>query len=120
VFATSRALAERVLAERELTPAQAALDDADQARATVAGINWAELMSAVEPWVIYGVRSNFVGEEGAGTNPSEDPAQVKVICDQIGTGFKILRCFEGAWGDLRKQDGVWVTHSVSKFHDLAD
>jgi hypothetical protein len=120
VFATSRALAERALAERELTPAQAALDDADQARATVAGINWAELMSAVEPWVIYGVRSNFVGEEAAGTAPASDPAQVKVICDQIGTGFKILRCFEGAWGDLRKQDGVWVTHSVSKYHDLAD
>jgi hypothetical protein len=120
VFATSRALAERVLAERELAPAKAALGDEDTDRATVAGLNWAELMSAIEPWVVYGVRSNFVGEEAAGTNPAEDPAQVKVICDQIGTGFDILRCFEGVWGDLREEDGVWVTHSVSKFHDLAD
>jgi hypothetical protein len=119
-FATSRALAERVLAERELTPATALLGNADEPRAIVAGLDWAGLMSGIEPWVIYGVRSNFVGEEAAGTDPAEDPAQVKVVCDQIATGFNLLRCFEGAWGDLRKEDGVWVTHSVSKFHDLAD
>jgi hypothetical protein len=118
-FASSRRLAEQVLAEQPLVAPSGALSDDDAARAVVAGFNWAELVSAVEPWVMYGIRQDG-GDAGAANDPADDPPHVKELCSQVKTGFQILKCLRGAWSETRHEGDAWVTHSVTVFEDLAD
>jgi hypothetical protein len=117
-FATSPALAERVLAENSLEPA-AALGDAEEPRAMMAGIDFAGLIEAVEPWVAYAIRAAH-DEESVGNDPEEDDDDVKSVLTQVSMGMEILKCFRGAWMETREVDGVWVTHSITTFKDLED
>ena len=116
-LATSADLAERVLGE---TPLDAeGLGDLDQSRALVGGIDFAGLIGAIAPWVEYGIRMNFIGDEtGMLGDPADDPEELQDICSQVGAGLEIMQCFRGAWVEKHEQDGVWVTHSVTTFKDL--
>jgi hypothetical protein len=117
-IATSRALAERVMAEHPLAPAEGALGNGDQPRVTVAGIDFAALIEAIAPWVEYGIRMHGPGAMGASEDPAGDPAQVQSICSQVRMGLEILQCFRGAWSESHMDGDVWVTHSVITFKDL--
>jgi hypothetical protein len=119
-FATSSALAERVLAENPLEAAEESLSEEDEPRALVAGINFAELIDAASPWIEYAIRASAVEESQLAEDPDDDPSQVKDIYSQVSTGLEILKCFRGAWSETREEDDVWVTHTVTVFEDLEE
>jgi hypothetical protein len=119
-FATSTNLAERVLAEEPVAEPEA-LSGAEEPRAILAGIDFAALIDAIGPWVEYAIRANAVEESSLSEDPADDPSEVQDICSQVKTGLEILKCFRGAWSEVTKgEDGVWVTHTVSKFADLEE
>lgn len=117
-FATSAALAERVLAETPLEAVEQ-LAGSEEPRAIVAGIDFAGLVTAIEPWVEYAIRASS-NEESVGDDPQQDDADVKGVRTQVAMGMEILKCFRGAWMETHEEDGVWVTHSISTFEDLKD
>jgi hypothetical protein len=118
-FATSASLAERVLAEEAPGDAEI-LGDEEEERAVVVGINFAELIDAIGPWVEFAIRSSGVEEDALANDPEDDPSQIRDICSQVKSGLEILKCFRGAWSDTREEEGVWVTHTVSVFEDLEE
>jgi hypothetical protein len=120
VIATSRALAERVLGEQPIASPAGALSDADAPRAVVVAFNWADLVSAAEPWVVYGIRQNMIGEEGASQDPANDPQPIQEIAGQVKTGLSILKCFRGAWAETTRDGEAWVSRSTLLVEDLAE
>jgi hypothetical protein len=116
-FATTPALAERLLESHELEGAGDLLSEADQPRGAVAGIAFADLIAAIEPWIEYGIRPDA---GGAGDDPETSPPHVQELLGQVHVGFQILQCFRGAWSETRHEDGVWIRHSISHFEDLED
>jgi hypothetical protein len=120
VIASSRALAERVLGEQPIASPEGALSDAESPRAVVVAFSWADLVSAVEPWVVYAIRSNMLGEEAAAQNTADDPESVQEIYGQVKTGLSILKCFRGAWAETKREGDAWVTHSTVLVEDLAE
>jgi hypothetical protein len=120
VLASSPALAERVLEEKPLDSAGETLGGDEEPRAMLAGIDFAALVDAAAPWVHYAIRANAIAEDELSQDPEDDPQQVQDICSQVQSGLEILKCFRGAWGETREDDGVWVTHTVAVFEDLED
>jgi hypothetical protein len=120
VIATSQALAERLLNEQPIASPAGALSDADQPRAVVVVFRWADLVSAVEPWVHYAVRHSMIGEDGAAKDPADDPQPVGEILDQVKTGLSILKCFQGVWAETTREGDAWVTHSTAVMEDLPE
>ncbi len=118
VFATSPALAERVLEENTLESTGEALADGEEPRALVAGIDFAGLVDAAAPWVHYAIRASAIDEAELSQDPEDDPQQVQDIASQVQSGLEILKCFRGAWAETSEDEGVWVTHSVAVFEDL--
>ncbi|HYO24644.1 MAG TPA: hypothetical protein VEQ85_06810 [Lacipirellulaceae bacterium] len=119
-FASSRALAERTLAEHSLSEAGEIAEDADKPRGAIAGFSWAGLLSAIEPWAMYGIRSSLGDPALAAADPSSDPPPVQEISKQVKTAFSVLKCYRGTWSETRREGDVWVSHSVSTFEDLED
>lgn len=119
VLATSQALAERALAETPLAGV-AALGPDDQNRSMIVAFNWADLVTAAEPWVVYGIRQNMAGEDAAAKDPSDDDQPVQEVIGQVKTGLSILKCFRGAWADSQREGDAWVTHSIVTVEDLND
>jgi hypothetical protein len=119
-IASSRALAERALAEQPMAGPADVVGDADEPRAMVVGFNWADLVSAVEPWVYYGIRQGMMGETGAAQDPADDAPQVQEIWSQVKTGLSILKCFRGAWAETQRDGDAWVTHSAVLVKDLEE
>jgi hypothetical protein len=115
VFATTPALAERLLETHAIEGADELLGDASEPRGAVAGVAFADLIAAIEPWIEYGIREDA---GGASDDPGTSPPHVQELLGQVRIGFQILQCFRGAWSETRHEDGVWVTHSVSHFEDL--
>jgi hypothetical protein len=116
--ATSPNLAERVLTE---TPWEGfAVGSTEEPRAVAAGLDFPALIDAISPWIDYAIRVNLVGEEAAAQDPEDDDSQASEIIAQVHTGLEVLKCFRGAWSETIKEDGVWMTHSVTKFEDLED
>lgn len=116
-FATTPALAERLLESHELEGAGELLSNADEPRGAVAGIAFSDLIAAIEPWIEYGIRQDA---GGASDDPENSPPHVQELLSQVHSGFQILQCFRGAWSETRYEDGVWITHSFSQFEDLKD
>lgn len=116
--ASSPALAERVLAESAWKDLP--VGDVEEPRAVVAGINFASLIDASAPWIDYAIRVNLAGEEAAASDPDEDDSQAAEICSQVKSGLEILKCFRGAWSETVKEDGVWMTHTVTVFEDIKE
>jgi hypothetical protein len=117
-FATSRALAERVLSEQPLDVVGAGEIAGDEPRSMVVSFNLAQLVDALEPWIVYALRMHLPGATGATRDPANDPPHVREICDQVRTGLSIMKCFRGAWIETRREGDAWVTHSVTTFKDL--
>lgn len=117
-IASSPNLAERVLTE---TPWEGfAVGDAEEPRAVAAGLDFPALIDAITPWVDYGVRVSVNGEEAASEDPADDDSQAGEILDQVHTGLEVLKCFRGVWSETVKEDGVWMTHTISKFEDIEE
>jgi hypothetical protein len=115
---SSPAMAERILTE---TPWEGfAVGDAEEPRAVAAGLDFPALIDAISPWVDYAIRVNMVSEEAAGEDPADDESQAGEIIEQVHTGLEVLKCFRGVWSETVKEDGVWMTHTVSKFEDLEE
>jgi hypothetical protein len=115
---SSPAMAERILTE---TPWEGfGVGDAEEPRAVAAGLDFPALIDAISPWVDYAIRVNMVSEEAAGEDPADDDSQAGEIIDQVHTGLEVLKCFRGVWSETVKEDGVWMTHTVSKFEDLEE
>jgi hypothetical protein len=119
-FATSRALAERVLAENALEPAEEVLSDADEPRGMVVGLDFAGLVEAAEPWVDYAIRSSSMPEEDLANDPEDDPSEVTDITSQVHAGMEILKCFKGVWSETTEEDGVWETYTAMVFEDIEE
>ena len=117
-IASSPNLAERVLTE---TPWEGfAVGDAEEPRAVAAGLDFPALIDAITPWIDYGVRVSVNGEEAASEDPADDDSQAGEILDQVHTGLEVLKCFRGVWSETVKEDGVWMTHTISKFEDIEE
>lgn len=115
---SSPAMAERILTE---TPwEEFAVGDAEEPRAVAAGLDFPALIDAISPWIDYGIRVNLVSEDAAGEDPADDESQASEIIEQVHTGLDVLKCFRGVWSETLKEDGVWFTHTVSKFQDLEE
>ena len=115
---SSPAMAERILTE---TPWKGfGVGDAEEPRAVAAGLDFPALIDAISPWVDYAIRVNMVSEEAAGEDPADDESQAGEIINQVHTGLEVLKCFRGVWSETVKEDGVWMTHTVSKFEDLEE
>lgn len=61
-----------------------------------------------------------MSEDAAGEDPADDESQASEIIEQVHTGLDVLKCFRGVWSETLKEDGVWFTHTVSKFQDLEE
>jgi hypothetical protein len=120
VFASSPALAERVLADNPLEPAEEALSEADEPRGMVVGFDFAGFIDAVEPWVEYGIRSDSMLEEDLANDPDGDPSEVTDVTSQVHAGIEILKCFKGVWSETTEDDGVWETYTVAVFEDIEE
>ena len=51
---------------------------------------------------------------------ADDESQASEIIEQVHAGLDVLKCFRGVWSETLKEDGVWFTHTVSKFQDLEE
>lgn len=117
-IASSPNLAERVLTE---TPWEGfGVGDAEEPRAVAAGLDFPAFIDAISPWIDFGIRTSVNGEEAASEDPADDDSQVGEIIDQVHTGLEVLKCFRGVWSETLKEDGVWMTHTISKFEDIEE
>ena len=115
-FATSPAMAERLLAEHPL----AGVDELGPA--TSRAPYWPEstLPNSSPP-------SSRGWSTASGTTPAAPtatrratPPTCKQLLGQVHVGLQILQCFRGAWSETYRDGDAWVTHSVSRFADLED
>ena len=114
-IASSSNLAERVLTE---TPWEDfGVGEADEPRAVAAGFDFPALIAAITPWIDYSIRVNMTGAEAAAADPADDDSQASEIIEQVHAGLEVLTCFRGVWSETLKEDGVWMTHTISKFQD---
>ncbi len=114
VLTLSHSHAERLLASHPLKLDGGPLDDPKQALTGAAIIDWAGIVDAATPWVVYGTGKILEAQAG-GPVPARNQ---EAVLDQVRTVLDVLKCFRGVTSATYLEDGVQVTHYETVFRDL--
>ena len=116
-LASSPRLAEQALTEQPLAGIEP-LGPANQERAMLVGLDFAQLVGAIGPWIEYGIRADAAKSSDDGEIPSEDSPEAAMVIGQVRAAVEILQCYRGAWSETLREGDAWLTHSVSTYEDL--
>ena len=115
VLALSKEHAEALLTRKPLEPDGGPLADPQQPLLEACYFDWNALMTAVTPWVEFGVR-------GALPTPrrgvvAQGPS-AKEVLEQVRAVIEVLKVYRGSTSATYREGGARVTHSESVVRDL--
>lgn len=102
----------RMLADTPLE-GQGPLANVDRPLAAAFQLNFAELLTAIRPWVDYGLTLSM---SVSTTQPGMDP--MGNIPQQVHDVMEVLSCFRGVSGVTYQEGNAMVTHAQWRFEDL--
>lgn len=123
VFSLVPAQAERLLTATSLETARG-LTAFDSPLAAAAALDWAGLIDAIEPWIIFGARCGAVQNKGERLDPDstigpEVETEVnKKDLAQVGTILNVLRCLKSAAAETSVEGEATVTRWQNQISDL--
>jgi hypothetical protein len=88
------------------------LENSGRPLVTAAHLNFAELISALEPWVDYGMTMAMAA------NASTQQPDAASIKEHVTVVMQVLKCFQGVATATYIENDVVVTHAAVHFKDL--
>ncbi len=116
VLTLSHALADQILADKPLAIKEGPLADLKKPRASAGYLDWPAVVNTFTPWIEMGVTLSGV-ERGLPQEGGKPPTKEDVL-KQVRTVLRVLKCLRTSTSSTSQEDGVWVTHGETFFHDL--
>jgi hypothetical protein len=109
----------RLLASTPLKVRHGPLADPKKPMSQALYFNWAELVTALGPWLELAIKASLIVHEVALADEGKDlEKHLEGILKQVRTGLEVLKVLRTVTSATYLEDGAWVTHTETVIRDL--